>query len=130
MLAFDSKNICIITELYSNIATIVYACTQNISFTIVATDNGEPDPFSSMVAGTVMVVSPDNFFNPVLNQPVYNVTLMENAPINSSVLNFTMTDMDAPGLAAEIGMATIFGPDANFFTVTVTGPNSGEITTK
>ena len=96
----------------------------------MATDNGMPDPYSSMATGTVMVVSPDNFFNPVLNEGVYNVTLMENAPIGSSVLNFTMTDMDTPGPSSEIGMATIFGNDEAFFTVIVTGPNSGEITTK
>ncbi len=76
-----------------------------------------------------MVVSPDNFFNPVLNEAVYNVSIPENSVSGSSVLNFTMTDMDTPGPSSQIGRVTIFGTDTVSFTATVTGPNSGEITT-
>lgn len=104
--------------------------TQNISFRVTATDNGEPEPFSSSVSVTVMVFSPDNFFRPELNQRTYNVILPENAPIGTSVLSFTVSDSDRPGPASEIGMATIFGADETLFTVTITGPNSGEITSK
>jgi len=82
-----------------------------------------------VVNGTVMVVSPDNFFNPVLDQDVYNISFPENSPILSSVLNFTVTDMDSTGPASEIGEATLFGADG-LFAVSVTGPNSGEISNK
>ena len=77
-----------------------------------------------------MIFSPDNFFQPVLDQRAYNVTLDENSEAGTSVLTFTVTDADRVGPASEIGSATILGTDSQFFTVDITSPNSGVITSK
>ncbi len=99
-------------------------------FTVVATDNGQPEPFNATAQVTIMVFSPENFFDPVLDQTAYNVTLDENRAAGSVVLAFTVTDADRSGPAAEVGTATILGSDAQFFSVNVTSPNSGIITSK
>ena len=103
---------------------------QNITLIVTAQDNGNPEPFFSSVTVIIMVFSPDNFFSPELDQTTYRVTIDENERAGSSILRFTMSDRDQPGPSSEIGEASIFGDDARFFTVRITGPNTGEILSK
>jgi len=103
---------------------------QNITFTVAAEDNGHPETFVATAEVTITVVSPDNFFNPELDQMNYVATLDENEPSNTTVLRFTVTDDDTVGPASEIGVATITGIGSELFTVVKTGPNSGEIRSK
>ena len=98
--------------------------------TVVATDNGMPEPFNATVNVIVTVVSPDNFFNPVLNQTVYTATVDENRAPGEVIISFTVDDDDEPGPAAEIGQLLFFGSDTQFFVAEITGPNTGQIRTK
>ena len=101
----------------------------NFTITVVATDSGRPEPFNSTAVVTIISNPPDNFFSPELDQDSYTASLRENSAAGTVVLDFTVTDGDE-GPASEIGTATIFGADAAFFTVMVTGPNSGQIRSK
>ena len=76
---------------------------------------------------TIMLFSPDNFFNPELNERAYIATLDENSAAGSTVLIFSVTDADL-GPASELGSATILGSDAEFFRVNVTSSDTGIIT--
>ena len=93
-------------------------------------DNGQPEPFTSTAEVIITVFSPDNFFNPQLDQVAYSAIIDENESTGSLVLRFNVSDSDLFGTASEIGVATILGLDAQFFNVTVTGPNTGEIRSK
>lgn len=77
-----------------------------------------------------MIVSPDNFFRPELDQSNYMVRLDENEPTGSVVLMFTMSDADRFGPASQIGQIFILGSDAQFFNASATGLNSGVILSK
>ena len=48
---------------------------QNITyvFSVVATDNGSPETRNASEEVTIVIFSPDNHFNPVLNQEEYEV---------------------------------------------------------
>ena len=102
---------------------------QNVTFAVVATDEGSPEPFATTMDVTFTIINPSNNFNPELDQSSYLATLSENASTNSLVLVFTVSDSDV-GEASEIGQAILLGADAEFFTVVLTGPNSGEIRSK
>lgn len=102
---------------------------QVINLRAVATDNGVPESFSTTVDVRLTVRQPENFFSPELDQASYTVAINEDLVNNSIVLDFTVTDFDV-GPSSEIGQATILGSDSEFFTVTVTGTNSGQIRTR
>ena len=99
------------------------------TFTVVATDNGQPETRNSTVEVVIIVFSPDNHFNPVLTQASYVGSVRENDPAPVTVVSFTVTDEDEVGPASEIGSVTLQGSDAQFFEALKTGPNSGEIRT-
>ena len=48
---------------------------QNITytFTVVATDNGSPETKNTSAEVTIVVFSPDNHFNPILDEEEYEV---------------------------------------------------------
>ena len=110
----------------------IFLSSQNTTytFTVVATDNGQPETRNSTVDVTIVVFSPDNHFNPVLNQTSYMGSVPENAPAPVTVVWFTITDEDEVGPASEIGSLTLQGSDAQFFEALRTGPYSGEIRTR
>ena len=112
--------------------SFVFLFMQSRSYvvTVVATDNGMPEPFNTTVDVVVTVVMPDNHFNPVLNQTSYTATVDENRPPGDVIISFTVEDNDEPGPAAEIGQLVFLGGDAQFFVAEITGPNSGQIRTK
>ena len=53
----------------------VFFLFQNITytFTVVATDNGSPETRNASAEVTIVVFSPDNHFNPVLDEEEYEV---------------------------------------------------------
>lgn len=110
----------------------IFLSSQNTTytFTVVATDNGQPETHNSTVEVTIIVFSPDNHFNPVLNQTSYVGSVPENDPAPVTVVWFTITDEDEVGPASEIGSLTLQGSDAQFFEALKTGPYSGEIRTR
>lgn len=108
---------------------------ETYTFTVIAFDNGKPENFNSTATVILSIFSPDNHFNPVLNQSNYVVFVDENdedgAPMEQVLLHFTVADEDEVGSpASEIGEAELIGVDAVYFTVELTGPNSGIIKTK
>ncbi len=98
--------------------------------TVVATDNGMPEPLNATVDVTITVVSPDNFYNPILNQTRYTATLNENQLPGNVIVWFTVFDSDQDGPASEIGQLFLIGSDAQFFIAEITGTNTGQIRTK
>ena len=101
----------------------------NYTLTVVATDNGQPEPFNNTATVLIEVFSPDNFFEPVLDRVAYTGSVEENAATNFTVVSFTVSDGDLIGPASQIGAAQLIGTDAALFNVFVTGPNSGVIVT-
>ena len=100
------------------------------TFTVVATDNGRPETRNNTADVTIVVFSPDNHFNPTLDQTSYTGQVTENDPAPVTVVRFTVTDEDRVGPASEISSLTLQGSDARFFVAVQTGTNSGEIRTK
>lgn len=103
---------------------------QTYIVTVVATDNGRPQSLNATVNVTISVVSPDNYFNPILNQTSYTATINENRSPGDVIVSFTVFDSDEPGPAAEIGQLLFIGSDTQYFVGEVTGPNTGRIRTK
>lgn len=104
---------------------------QNASYTItvVATDNGQPENFNSSTTLTILVFPPDNFFSPVLDETLYEVSVEENSPVGTDVAVFSVVDGDQIGPAAEISTVILSGADSDLFEATITGPNTGVIRT-
>ena len=98
--------------------------------TVVATDDGMPEPMNATVDVTITVVSPDNFYNPILNQTRYTATVNENQPPGNVIVSFMVFDSDPQGPASEIGQLFLIGSDARFFIAEITGTNTGQIRTK
>ena len=103
---------------------------QNYTITAVATDNGMPEPLNTTVDVTIAVVSPDNFYNPILNQTSYAATVNENQLPGDVIVWFTVFDSDQQGPASRIGQLFLIGSDAQFFVAEITGTNRGQIRTK
>ena len=103
---------------------------QSYIITVVATDNGRPEPFNASVEVTITVESPDNFYTPILNQTSYTATVSENRPPGDVVVSFTVDDSDEEGPASQIGQLFLIGSDAQFFVAEITGPHTGQIRTK
>lgn len=65
---------------------------QNITytFTVVATDNGSPETKNTSAEVTIVVFSPDNHFNPILDEEEYEVgkTFQESFSIFVAHPNF------------------------------------------
>ncbi len=104
-------------------------------FTVVAMDNGYPESNNATVMVTIEVFTPDNHFNPVLNQTTYEASVDENdqdsTPGEQVVLYFSATDEDRTGSPANrLREAELIGVDAIYFTVELTGSNSGVVKTK
>ena len=79
---------------------------------------------------TITVVSPDNFYNPILNQTSYTATVDENSTPGDVIISFRVFDSDEAGPAAQIGQLHFIGSDTQFFVAEITGPNTGQIRTK
>ncbi|XP_015207206.1 protocadherin-19 isoform X1 [Lepisosteus oculatus] len=62
------------------------------SYMITALDGGEPPNFGSVELNIKVIDSNDN--NPVFDEPVYTVNVMENSPINTVVIDLNATDPD------------------------------------
>ena len=89
-----------------------------------------PEPLNATADVTITVVSPDNFYNPILNQSRYAVTINENQLPGDVIVWFTVFDSDQVGPASEIGQLFLIGSDAQFFIAEITGTNTGQIRTK
>lgn len=61
-------------------------------FEITAEDGGEPPKTGSVQLNIKVIDSNDN--NPVFDEPVYIVNVMENSPINTLVIDLNATDPD------------------------------------
>lgn len=96
---------------------------------MVATDNGRPENFNSTATVIIFVFSPDNFFSPVFEEASYSGIVDENTTAGFEIINFTVTDGDLVGPAAEIGRIILTGNDAQFFEHEITGATSGVIRT-
>jgi len=97
---------------------------------VIATDNGVPETRNATTTLLLFVIAPDNFFSPVLDEPNYNVDVDENSESGQVVLNFSITDGDQAGAAAELRRVIISGNDAQFFEAVITGSMTGSIRTK
>ncbi|KAM9470069.1 protocadherin-19 isoform 2-T2 [Clarias gariepinus] len=62
------------------------------TFEITAEDGGEPPKTGSVPLNIKVIDSNDN--NPVFDEPVYTVNVMENSPINTLVIDLNATDPD------------------------------------
>ena len=103
---------------------------QVYAITVVATDNGMPEPLNATVDVMITVVSPDNFYNPILNQTRYSATVNENQLPGDIIVSFLVFDSDQQGPASRIGQLFLIGSDAQFFIAEITGDNTGQIRTK
>ncbi|XP_062044952.1 protocadherin gamma-B1 isoform X20 [Lepus europaeus] len=92
---------------------------------LTAVDGGDPPLSSTTVIRIQVTDANDNA--PVFSQDVYRVSLQENVPWGTSVLQVTATDQDE-GANAEITYAFLKAPTSTglFFSL---NPNTGEITT-
>ena len=109
---------------------LLHAFLQAYTITIVATDNGMPEPLNTTVDVTITVESPDNFYNPILNQTSYVATVDENRSPGDVIVWFTVFDSDQQGPASQIGQLFLIGSNAQFFIAEITGSNNGRIRTK
>ncbi|XP_066571103.1 protocadherin-19 isoform X3 [Amia ocellicauda] len=62
------------------------------SYMITALDGGDPPNFGTVELNIKVIDSNDN--NPVFDEPVYTVNVMENSPINTVVIDLNATDPD------------------------------------
>ncbi|XP_010901974.1 protocadherin-19 isoform X5 [Esox lucius] len=62
------------------------------SYEISAEDGGDPPKIGAVQLNIKVIDSNDN--NPVFDQPVYTVNVMENSPINTLVIDLNATDPD------------------------------------
>ena len=69
------------------------------SLRIIAEDGGNPKKSGSIQVNITVTDVNDN--SPVFSEPMYNITINENHPVNSSILNVTATDKDL-GVDGEV----------------------------
>lgn len=62
------------------------------SYVITAEDGGDPPKYGTVQLNIKVIDSNDN--NPVFDEPVYTVNVMENSPINTFVIDLNATDPD------------------------------------
>ncbi|XP_036405049.1 protocadherin-19 isoform X3 [Megalops cyprinoides] len=62
------------------------------SYEITAEDGGDPPKYGTVQLNIKVIDSNDN--NPVFDEPVYTVNVMENSPINTVVIDLNATDPD------------------------------------
>ncbi|XP_035264956.1 protocadherin-19 isoform X4 [Anguilla anguilla] len=62
------------------------------SYVITAEDGGDPPKYGTVQLNIKVIDSNDN--NPVFDEPVYTVNVMENSPINTIVIDLNATDPD------------------------------------
>ncbi|XP_064185401.1 protocadherin-19-like isoform X4 [Anguilla rostrata] len=62
------------------------------SYVITAEDGGDPPKYGTVQLNIKVIDSNDN--NPVFDEPVYTVNVMENSPINTVVIDLNATDPD------------------------------------
>lgn len=105
------------------------ACFQNITYTlvVVATDSGKPMPFSTSTNVTILVIQPNNFFNPELNQRAYTRSIEKGNAVGTVVLAFSVSDTDVLGPASQVTSVILFGADAKYFTANLTSTNAGVV---
>ncbi len=126
---------CARTHAHTHTHTHTHTQNETYVFTVIASDNGKPESFNSTAEVTLVVFSPDNHFNPVLNQTIYEATVDENdgdpGPQEQVVVYFSVSDEDLVGPASQIGEIELIGVDAVYFTVEQIGTtNSGVVKTK
>lgn len=102
---------------------------QNVTYilTVVATDSGKPEPFSTLTNVTIVAIQPNNFFNPMLNQTAYTASIEKGNAVGAVVLAFSVSDADTPGPASQVMSVTLLGADAQYFTCNLTGTNTGVV---
>ncbi|XP_041357968.1 protocadherin-17-like isoform X2 [Gigantopelta aegis] len=71
-----------------------YETRRTFVLTVVAKDGGQPIPKSGTVRITVMVTDV-NDNDPVFSKSTFNVTIVENAPLNVSILKLEAHDQDS-----------------------------------
>ncbi|XP_029113213.1 protocadherin-19 isoform X4 [Scleropages formosus] len=62
------------------------------SYEITAVDGGDPPKYGTVQLNVKVLDSNDN--NPVFEEPVYTVNVMENSPVNTLVIDLNATDPD------------------------------------
>ena len=97
---------------------------------MTATDNGSPETRNTSVSAIITILSPDNHFNPELDQSSYSGDIDEGVPAGAIVVNFTVIDEDPAPDAAGIGALMLLGSDSQYFTAEMTGTNTGVLRTK
>ncbi|KAM3866675.1 protocadherin alpha-8-like [Diretmus argenteus] len=107
------------------------------TFTLTAVDGGKP-PRSGTVELTVDVLDVNDNF-PIFTKDSYSVTLCENAPIGTTVIQVNATDLDE-GLNGDViysfvnnvnsKIRNIFNVDANTGEIIVKGPIDFEVKDK
>uniref|UniRef100_A0A8C7V0S2 Protocadherin-19 n=1 Tax=Oncorhynchus mykiss TaxID=8022 RepID=A0A8C7V0S2_ONCMY len=105
------------------------------SYEISAEDGGDPPKIGAVQLNVKVIDSNDN--NPVFDQPVYTVNVMENSPINTLVIDLNATDPDE-GTNGEVVYSfnsyvtektrDVFKIDPRTGIITVNGPLDYEVT--
>ncbi|XP_041697613.1 protocadherin-19 isoform X6 [Coregonus clupeaformis] len=105
------------------------------SYEISAEDGGDPPKIGAVQLNIKVIDSNDN--NPVFDQPVYTVNVMENSPINTLVIDLNATDPDE-GTNGEVVYSfnsyvtdktrEVFKIDPRTGIITVNGPLDYETT--
>ncbi|XP_042159143.1 protocadherin-19 isoform X5 [Oncorhynchus tshawytscha] len=105
------------------------------SYEISAEDGGDPPKIGAVQLNIKVMDSNDN--NPVFDQPVYTVNVMENSPINTLVIDLNATDPDE-GTNGEVVYSfnsyvtektrNVFKIDPRTGIITVNGPLDYEAT--
>ncbi|KAM9414114.1 protocadherin-19-like isoform 1-T1 [Salvelinus alpinus] len=105
------------------------------SYEISAEDGGDPPKIGAVQLNVKVIDSNDN--NPVFDQPVYTVNVMENSPINTLVIDLNATDPDE-GTNGEVVYSfnsyvtektrDVFKIDPRTGIITVNGPLDYEAT--
>jgi hypothetical protein len=90
-----------------------YTRNSNVSFVVVAYDNGSPS--LSSTATVFIQLSIWNMYAPVFNQSVYGATIPENSPVGTNVTQVFATDADS-GDFGRVQYQLVDNPN-NAFTV-------------
>lgn len=69
---------------------------------------------NSTASVNITVNSPDNHFNPQLDQLTYTGNLDENSVTGTTILTFSATDADVMGPASDVNFY-LGGTNSNFF---------------
>lgn len=85
------------------------------TFQVIAADNGSPFTNNSTATVNIIVFSPDNNYEPVLDQGSYTGSILENTPAGAILITINVTDKDKPGSDNIIGNFSLTGNDAAYF---------------